>query len=401
MKALKLSALGVLLLSAVAFAEQPEYVTKEVTGEAAIIKGDKVKAKDEAKKAALREAVAQVAGTMVSSDTIVKNSQLISDRIYAKSEGYVKKYDITAEKEEAGVMKVTVKAEVGARALDQDLAAVQDLVKEQGSRTMAIVVQEQTVAPDGTYVQKGYFAKALTEALKQDGWKVVTVGSKDETMKVGAAAGHGQVEAKDIDLTAADYFLVGSVGFKQLVKTDQVMTGFDPGKNFFPVEGQYSFDVFVGGSAAKDKAREVLARVSGEMRLGTKEVNIKTVNAIQSYDKTSTDMASVKGKAVVNDLRAALYEYLRSARQNGRTVVMSVNGLADFKAFTAFKKSIQGVDGVKDVRPGTLASGKGKFDVVFVGTSDELAEKMSNVTWNKRAVSVTGADANSVELTVK
>src|SRR6476619_7241656 len=111
MKAFKLSAFGVLFASALALAgEQPEFITKEVTGEAAIVKGDKIKAKEDAKQAALREAVAQVAGV------------LVSDTIFAKSEGYVHKYDITSEKEEAGVMKVSVKAEVGTKALDQDLA---------------------------------------------------------------------------------------------------------------------------------------------------------------------------------------------------------------------------------------------------------------------------------------
>src|SRR3954466_7459669 len=102
MKALKLSVLGVLLASAVAYAEQPEFITKEVTGEAAIIKGDKVKAKDDAKKVALREAVAQVAGVLVTGDTLTRNNQLVSDTIFAKSEGYIHKYDVTAEKEEAG-----------------------------------------------------------------------------------------------------------------------------------------------------------------------------------------------------------------------------------------------------------------------------------------------------------
>src|SRR3954467_13407709 len=123
MKAFKLSAFGVLFASALALAgEQPEFITKEVTGEAAIVKGDKIKAKEDAKQQALREAVAQVAGVLVTGDTLTRNNQLVRHTIFAKSEGYIHKYDITSEKEEAGVMKVSVKAEVGTKALDQDLA---------------------------------------------------------------------------------------------------------------------------------------------------------------------------------------------------------------------------------------------------------------------------------------
>ncbi|MFL5320251.1 MAG: flagellar assembly protein T N-terminal domain-containing protein [Myxococcaceae bacterium] len=398
---IKLSAFGVLVASALALAgEQPEFITKEVTGEAAIVKGDKIKAKEDAKQQALREAVAQVAGVLVTGDTLTRNNQLVSDTIFAKSEGYIHKYDITSEKEEAGVMKVSVKAEVGTKALDQDLALVQQMVTEMGNRSMGIVVQEQTVAPDGTFTNKGTMAAALTDAFKKDGWKVVQIGSKDQQTKVSAAAGHGKVDDKDIDMTAADFILTGTVGFKQIGATDQ-RGGLEPGKNFFPVEGSYEMQVFVGGNAAHDTSREVLSRVAGDFRFGSKDINVQNVNAIISYDRTAADVAKVRSSAIVGQVRAGLYEYLRNARQNGRPVVMSVNGLQDFKAFTAFKKSLEGVNGIKKVNPGTLSGGKAKFDVVFVGTTEELAEKMSSVTWNKRAVSVTGADATSMELQLK
>src|SRR5688500_15598526 len=113
MKALKLSAvLAVLASAALASANTPEVMVKEVTGEAAIVGGNDAKAEREAREKALRDAVEQVAGVLISSNTVTQNSQLVTDRIMANSSGYVRKYEVVSKKKDKGVMYVTVKAEV-------------------------------------------------------------------------------------------------------------------------------------------------------------------------------------------------------------------------------------------------------------------------------------------------
>ena len=111
---LKLTAVSLLLASVTfAAAPPPATVVKEVTGEAAIVDGNRDKAFAEAKSAALRDAVEQVAGVLVSADTLTANSQLISDRILMHSAGYVRTHEVLERKEEGGVAKVKVRAEVG------------------------------------------------------------------------------------------------------------------------------------------------------------------------------------------------------------------------------------------------------------------------------------------------
>ena len=50
--------------------------------------------KDEATKRALRIAVEQGVGVLVSSETLVENNQLINDKIYTAVAGYVSTYDV-------------------------------------------------------------------------------------------------------------------------------------------------------------------------------------------------------------------------------------------------------------------------------------------------------------------
>jgi hypothetical protein len=80
MKALKLTVLSWLLVS-VAAGKQPEFVTQQATGEASIVGGDVKRAQRGAQDAALREAVEQVVGVRVSSQTLAANNQLITDKI--------------------------------------------------------------------------------------------------------------------------------------------------------------------------------------------------------------------------------------------------------------------------------------------------------------------------------
>ena len=72
----------------------------EVTavGQAAIMSNDVSMARDKAIEDALRKAVEQAVGAMVSSETVTQNYELLSDKILSKSKGYVRSYKIATEK---------------------------------------------------------------------------------------------------------------------------------------------------------------------------------------------------------------------------------------------------------------------------------------------------------------
>src|SRR3990167_4548464 len=75
-----------------------QITTITVEGIGAIVKGDLAIAKDNALNDALRKAVEQAVGTLVQAQTLVDKYQLISDEIYTKSQGYIKKYAIISER---------------------------------------------------------------------------------------------------------------------------------------------------------------------------------------------------------------------------------------------------------------------------------------------------------------
>ncbi len=161
------------LAPALAAEKLPPVVTKEAEGEAAIVGGNVDRAAREAKEAALRSAVEQVAGVLVSSQSLAVNSQLVSDQVYAHSAGYVRSYEVLSQTTERNVVKVKVRAQVGTAELDRDLQAVQALVRRLQGRKLVILLQEQTIDEKGVTTTSGVTATVLTDAFKRDGWTVI------------------------------------------------------------------------------------------------------------------------------------------------------------------------------------------------------------------------------------
>ncbi len=105
-------------------------------------------ARDQALADALRKAVEQAVETFINSETKVENFQLLSDRIYSQSSGYVSSYRVVTEGLEGALYRVVVRARVKTDNLENDLAAIGILVREQGRPRIMVVVKDVTRGMD-------------------------------------------------------------------------------------------------------------------------------------------------------------------------------------------------------------------------------------------------------------
>jgi hypothetical protein len=381
------------LLLAVAFsgaawaADAP--VTKEVTGEAPIIDGNKQRAQEVAKDAALRTAVEQVAGTMISATTLTQNSQLINDQILSHSSGYVSHWEPVGKPvEEAGVIKVTVRATVQTAQLDHDLQAVQALITRLGNRKLVILTQEQTINDKAVVYSSDVMANVLTEAFKQDGWTIIDPHFAAGKVKLGS--GVGPAEAKEIgELSKADYILYGTVNYKE-----QPNDGMIKGAAVYLISGEYHLALFATDSGTQ------LTDIVGKFNSGAEDLG-KQGSPLVSYQRTAFDITRHRGGAIVAEVRAKVVAYLQSGQQNGNRVAMSVVGLADYSAVQGFKRVLaDSITGVRQVNPGSFGNGKAQFDITFVGSTDDLAERIGGKKFKGKTINVTGVSGNTVEVTL-
>lgn len=95
--------------------------------------------RDQAMQAAMRSAVEKGIGTFVTSDTMVKNFQLIQDKIFSHSQGYVTAYTTLKEERPEGKFIITIKANVDTKILKDDIEALGILRKVVGNPRIMVV----------------------------------------------------------------------------------------------------------------------------------------------------------------------------------------------------------------------------------------------------------------------
>jgi len=143
-----------------------------VTGAAPLSGGDY---KKEALKNALYNAVEKAVGVQVKSDTMVKNYQVIKDQILMRADGYVKKWEVQAEGNNAGSYQMTIKAWVGKGTLNKDLYLngidVEMLYDWIGKPRLAVIVPDII---DGQNAHTTFAQSAIETLFKSKGVRVLS-----------------------------------------------------------------------------------------------------------------------------------------------------------------------------------------------------------------------------------
>lgn len=100
------------------------------------------RARAEAVKEAQRSAVEMGLGTLIDSETIVKNGTLLNDRIYSQSSGYIADYSITFEGaiQKQTAYKVCLQANVRLTGIENDVKALGILKQHVNPRFMTLYV---------------------------------------------------------------------------------------------------------------------------------------------------------------------------------------------------------------------------------------------------------------------
>jgi hypothetical protein len=160
---------GLLVVAGLCAQPAEAVVTQSVkaTGTAAIIAGDRANAFEQAKKAALREAVEQAAGTLVTASTQVEDFALFSDTVFLQTAGYVRRYRVVSQGEsEPGTYQVVIEAEVDLGFLHQQLEARNLLIDAAGNPPLLCLSKEVLAESKSADLGWGVVAEELEKGLK-------------------------------------------------------------------------------------------------------------------------------------------------------------------------------------------------------------------------------------------
>ena len=133
-------------------------------------------------------------GAFISSETVVKNYQLVSDKIISKVRGYIKSFKVLSSKESKGVMTVKISAVVKESNLKGDLELIRTTLERMNYPKVVIMIAEQNVGATMFSFWWGNVSTmqnnindaemALSSELMSKNFKIVDRGSLTGTVKV-------------------------------------------------------------------------------------------------------------------------------------------------------------------------------------------------------------------------
>ncbi len=382
-------ALGILALALAARAEEGVKIA-EATGRAALA-GDQLAAKEQAKDDALRTCVEQVAATIVTAATETDQAQLLSDRIYAHSVGYVRRFQVVEEKQDGNTWVTKLRCEVSEAKLDDDLMAFGIAYRRAGMPRVLVLIAEQAVdatRATGWWQGGGNAAdlrvaeNAFMDRMAKSGFTFVDAEVLEGKVKLDAIGADPNVQrAREVGVrTGADLVVVGRAVAKPF------------GEMQIPNGAFHSAVANVSARAVRTSDGEVVA---------TAEL---TGAAGRGFEQTTAgrNALSEAGRQLARELFAKVGQAWAREQSGLRRIAVAVRGVDDYARLAAFKNAlVRGVRGVKDVQERSMENGRAELDVMLAGTSQALATDLATRKFQGFSVKVKKVTQSAVEVELK
>jgi hypothetical protein len=364
--------------------------TAEAVGQAAVA-GDVLAAKEQAKDDALRSCVQQVASTLVTAATETDQAQLLSDRIYAHSIGYVRRFQVVDDRQEGNTWVTRLRCEVSEAKLDEDMMAFGIAYRRAGMPRIAVLVAEQSI--HATQATGWWQGGANTADLR-----VVENAFVDRMDKSGFTFVDPEVLQGKVKLEAigADPNLqqAREVGVKS--GADLVVVGRAIAKPF----GEIQLENGTFYSAVANVSARAVRTDTGEI-VATAEF---TAPAGRGFEQTTAgrNALSEAGRQLARDLFARVGKVWTREQSGSRRIAMAVRGVDDYARLAAFKNVLlQSVRGVKDVQERSMENGRAELDVTLAGTSQSFATDLATRKFQGFSVKVRKVTQGAVEVELK
>ncbi|MBI5562608.1 MAG: hypothetical protein HY894_07150 [Deltaproteobacteria bacterium] len=352
--------------------------TIDSTGYAVIYGDNALVARDAAIADALRKAVEQSVGTLVSSDTLVSDYQVLSDNVYTKSQGYVKEYKVIREGQAQNMYQATVTAVVAMGDIKNDLDALGLLmVKVEKPRVLFLITEKglgiynDTLRSAGSEADVPAAESTLKEAFLKKGFNIIDV-----------SASTGKIDA-------------GGGSISSGLSNDAARR----------IGRGLNAEIVVRGKAVAREGQRISASQVG--------VYLADITADVVRVDDGTVLASAKGHGAARNISAAsggvdalskaadeiadrLIDQITAKWTSGNMVTIRVAGLADYRKAADFrnllKKQVRGVTNVYQRR---FEDGTAVFDMDVKATAQAIADDLARVPG--APVKITGTTQNTIE----
>lgn len=313
---------------------------------------------------AKREAIEIGIGTVLISQTEIRNFEVKKDIILSRTKGSVKKYDILREeKQPDDVFYIKIKAVVSLDSIKEDLAALKILLESMDKPRMMVMIEEDGKSAENAILD--YLTEKEFELV--DASVVAALMQKEDSLIKRATEGDPAAAAKIGAANGAEYVIIGKVT-KSLMK-----------------------------SALLDESdmKSIRANITAKVVNCSNAKIIASKSADSASCHASEDIARAKAtqKAAKSLMDRSLFEKIVSSFQssvnNGITIDVTIKNVDNFKIQKAVKKAIEELPEVVSVNSRSFGEGQLKLSVVYKGSTDSFGEEIDGKITKGKKLSVT------------
>ncbi|HYD41085.1 MAG TPA: hypothetical protein VEB43_09675 [Anaeromyxobacter sp.] len=382
--------LAVLLLTAPAARAADDVQLAEATGQAPVA-GDLLAAREHAKDDALRRCVEQVATAVVTAATESDQAKLLSDKIFARAVGYVRRFQILEDRQDGDAWVTRMRCEVSAAKLDEDLLAFGIAHRRAGMPRVLVLVAEQAIdAPQvagwwqggGNAVELRVVENAFVDRMEKSGFTFVDAEAVRGAVKVQAIGADPNVQqARAVGVKAgAEIVIVGRAIAKP------------PGQ--IPLDGGtfYSSVAHVSARAVRTDTGEVVAAITFDAPAG------------KAFERATAgrNALSEAGRMLAREMFVRVGKAWTREQSGVRRVAMTVKGVEDYGRLAGFKNIlVRSVRGVKGVQERSMEDGQAELEVSLAGTAEAFATDLATRKFQGYAVKVRKVTADAVEVELR
>jgi uncharacterized protein len=366
---------GVVGLGLLGFANSAEakIQTISVTGQAAAVDGDRAASEKAAKRAARRMAVEEGAGTLVESNTIIRNFQMVKDEIATSSKGVVFDEQWGPLKIKDGVASISLTAKVSPAAIED---AVCSVVKANHNPRIALVFVEKTGDEAQPWVaaqaERGRIEALFTESFMKNCFTIVEPG-----VRVSEIAATGDLPQETIEAIVknanAQYVLLGQ---GKVLKVDTKNNDLLANNDLDPYIISASVRLLNTETNVIDAVSSHQARVIA--------LNPEHAMKVRSTKQTVPGMVD----EVMNDLFGKITEKWAQELVNKSSVSVTVKGVKNYRTAQKMRAEIERILSGSTVTQRTLKNGVAILDVKVDGGADVFAEKIDQAKFGKSTAEV-------------
>lgn len=326
---------------------------------------------------AKRNAIEQGLGVFIDSEVLIENATLINEQIYAKANGFIKKYTTVGRRQEEGLIVVTIEAEV-TEILDEiikDQIAVDLLLRFVRHPRFMVVLQEGIDGVAGTTF-------AETEIGRLMGERGFDIVSRQQSAVVQNRAVNLAVLTEN-DITKA-----------------------------IAIAAQFNAEIIVLGRA---NSKTLTNPVLGDRKSGQANITAQVVRADNAQilaqntfhgkrthiDRETANMMALKDAAqqLSNYLiRETLYRWSKE-QAGARVFTLLINGVS-YSQRKIIESHLRELRGVQSVDRRSFTAGVAEVAVQFEGVIEDLGDVLDSHDFGGFTLEITGDSPSGFDMKV-